>query len=90
MALTALPKRIDPEWLGARQVTEYANVSRRTLRTWIHSPIDPLPAVRISGKLLVRRAELDAWLNRHRVKPLVTLDLDGIVRDVLGKHRHGR
>jgi len=82
--------KIDLEWLGARQVTDYANISRRTLRTWIHSPVDPLPAVRVSGKLLVRRSELDDWLERHRVKPIASVDLDGIVKEVLAKVAHGR
>lgn len=79
-----------PEWMGLRQVTEYANVSSRTLRTWIHSPIDPLPAVRVSGKILVRRSELDFWLQKHRLNPIGALDLDRIVNDVLGKVERGR
>ena len=78
------------EWMGLKQITQYANVSERTLRGWIHSPVDPLPAVRVSGKILVRRSELDAWFSRHRVKPLETVDLDGIVREVLRGVTHGR
>ena len=81
--------RIDLEWLSARQVTQYANISRRTLRAWIHSPVDPLPAVQVCGKLLVRRSTLDAWLERHRVRPVACLDLNGIVKEVLGR-LHGR
>jgi excisionase family DNA binding protein len=87
---TAARHRIDLEWLGARQVTEYANVSRRTLRAWIHQPVDPLPAVRVAGKILVRRSALDAWLERHRVKAVASLDLNGIVKEVLGKLANGR
>jgi len=71
------------EWLGLRQVTKYACISERTLRRWIHSPLDPLPAVRVAGKILVKRSELDAWLMRHRVKSLETADPDGIVKDIL-------
>ena len=78
------------EWMGLRQLTQYANLSERTLRAWIHAPVDPLPAVRVAGKILVRRSELDAWLARHRVKPLETLDLDGIVREALQGITHGR
>jgi excisionase family DNA binding protein len=82
--------QIGTEWFGLRQVTQYANISERTVRAWIHSPTDPLPAVRVAGKILVRRSELDAWLGRHRVKSLETVDLDGIVRDVLRGVVHGR
>jgi excisionase family DNA binding protein len=78
------------EWLGLRHVTQYASVSERTLRAWIHSPVDPLPAVRVSGKILVRRSELDAWLQRHRVQRLESLDLDGLVKGVLQGLADGR
>jgi len=82
--------KIGTEWLGMRQVTQYAAVSERTVRAWIHASVDALPAVRVGGKLLVRRSELDAWLSRHRLRPLATIDLDGIVRQALQAVAHGR
>lgn len=82
-------EKIGTEWLGLRQVTQYAAVSERTVRAWIHASVDALPAVRVGGKLLVRRSELDAWLGRHRVRPLDAIDLDGIVRGVLHGLAHG-
>jgi excisionase family DNA binding protein len=81
---------IVPEWLSLKQLTRYANVSERTLRTWIHTPVDPLPAVRLAGKMLVRRRELDAWLERRRVKPFAAVDLNGIVKDILQGMANGR
>ena len=71
------------EWISLRRLREYADVSERTIRGWIHSPVDPLPTVRVAGKILVRRSEFDTWLARHRVKPLENVDIDGIVKDVL-------
>jgi len=82
--------KIGTEWLSIRQVTQYADVSERTARAWIHASVDALPAVRVGGKVLVRRSELDAWLVRHRVRPLETIDLNGIVRDALQAVVHGR
>jgi excisionase family DNA binding protein len=82
--------KINMEWMGLRQITQYANISERTLRTWIHSPVDPLPASRVAGKILVRRSELDRWLERHRVTPLQTVDLDDILRDVVRGIANGR
>ena len=70
------------EWMGLKQVTLYVNLSNRTVRSWIHEQVDPLPAVRLRGKILVRRSELDAWLGRHRVISLAKVDLDAIVREV--------
>jgi excisionase family DNA binding protein len=87
------PNQIDnsgPEWLSLRQVSRYADISERTVRSWIHLPVDPLPAVRVAAKILVRRSELDSWLERHRVKPLDLLNLDGIVKDVLWRVANGR
>ena len=75
------------EWLGLRELSIYANVSERTLRAWIRSPRDPLPAARVSGKLLVRRSDFDNYMDRHRVQPLQALNLDRIVQDVLGAGR---
>ncbi len=71
------------EWMDLRRLTEYAAVSERTLRAWVHSPVDPLPAVRVGGKILVRKSDFDAFLERHPVKPLDAVDVDGIVREVL-------
>jgi len=43
-------ERFGTEWMGLRQITEYADVSERTLRAWIHAPVDPLPAIRGGGR----------------------------------------
>ena len=75
--------RMTPEWLGLRHLAEYSDTSERTLRGWINSPVDPLPAVRIGGKILVRRADFDTWLQRHKIEPLATDDVDAIVREVV-------
>jgi excisionase family DNA binding protein len=71
----------DREWLSLRDLTEYVSVSERTLRGWIHSAVDPLPAARVGTKFLIRRSEFDRWLERHRIEPL---DLGAIVEDVVG------
>lgn len=81
---------LDKEWLGLRQLTEYADISERTLRAWIYSRRDPLPAAKVSGKVLVRKADFDRYLERHRVKPLHDVDLDGIVQEVLRGAACGR
>jgi len=78
------------EWLCLREVTRYVNVSERTLRAWIHAPINALPAFRVGGRVLVRRSELDAWLTQRRVQTLDSVDVDAIVKDVLKGLRHER
>ena len=74
------------EWLDLQRLTGYVAVSNRTLRAWIHSPVDPLPAVQVRGKILVRKSDFDRWLEQHRVKPL---DLGVMVDEVL-EAVHGR
>lgn len=78
------------EWLGLRELTEYADISERTIRSWIYSPTDPLPATKVCGKVLVRKSEFDSYLERHRVRPLHTLDLNAIVNAVVKGVAHGR
>jgi excisionase family DNA binding protein len=58
-----------PDWLDIKALLQYACVSERTLRGWIHRPTNPLPAVRVGTKLLVRRSAFDAWLEAHQVTP---------------------
>ena len=72
-----------PEWMGLRQVTQYASVCERTVRSWIHMPVDPLPACLICGKVLISRTELDRWLQRHRIQSSTSIDLDAILRNVV-------
>jgi len=71
------------EWLDLRGLTQYAAVSERTLRLWIHAAVNPLPAVRVGRKVLVRRAVFDSWLERHVVRAAGSFDLDATVNEVL-------
>lgn len=57
-----------PEWLDLKALQSYALVSERTLRGWLHSVPNPLPAARVGAKLLIRRRDFDAWLERHRLQ----------------------
>lgn len=69
------------EWLDLKNLSRYACVSERTLRTWIHRPIDPLPATQVGNKILIRRSAFDGWLETHKVR---VVDIEGIVEDLIG------
>jgi excisionase family DNA binding protein len=74
-----------PEWLDLKALTQYACVSERTLREWLHRPIDPLPAARVGTKILVRRSTFDQWLENHRLKLIdVGCIVDEMVAGVTG------
>jgi excisionase family DNA binding protein len=74
------PGDLTPEWLDLKALTGYACVSERTLREWIHRPENPLPAVRVGTKLLVRRTSFDQWLENHMLK---SVDVSCMVNEIL-------
>lgn len=70
-------RSIEKEWLDVRGLTNYADVSERTVRDWIHRPNNPLPAVQV----LVKRSVFDDWLTAHPVQSSQGVDL--IVNDLM-------
>jgi excisionase family DNA binding protein len=75
-----ISERPQPEWLDLKALQEYACVSERTMRGWIHRPVDPLPAVRVGTKLLIRRSTFDHWLEAHQLK---AVDVGCIVEEMV-------
>jgi hypothetical protein len=69
-----------PEWLDLKALQRYACISERTIRSWIHRPVDPLPAARVGSKILIRRGVFDRWLETHAVKHV---DLGSIVDEMM-------
>ena len=66
-------------WSGP-ELADRLGVSERTIREWIHRPLNPLPAVRVGGKILVRRSVFDQWLESHR---LIPVDVGCIVEELV-------
>jgi hypothetical protein len=60
--------------MDLQSLLTYADVSERTLREWIHDPIDPLPASRIKAKLFIRRSAFDEYMDRHKLAPASLVD----------------
>ena len=75
-----ISERSKPEWMDLKTLTQYACVSERTLREWLHRPVDPLPGARVGTKILVRRTTFDQWLENHRLK---LVDVGCIVDEML-------
>lgn len=73
-------------YMSLASASEYSALSRRVLHRHIHSPIKPLPAFKIGGKWLIKRSDFDRWAEQHRYKQ-PQIDLDGIIRSVLGEGR---
>ncbi len=72
-------------YMSLASAAAYSGLSRRSLVRHIHSLRKPLPAFKVGGKWLIKRSEFDRWVEQYRQKP--DIDLDEIVRSVLGKGR---
>jgi Helix-turn-helix domain len=72
-----------PEWMDIKAIQLYACISDRTIREWIHRPHDPLPAVQIDKKILIRRSQFDRWLESHPVQLASVIEIDAIVEEVM-------
>lgn len=56
--------RIEPEYLLTDEASELIRTPRATLYQWRHQGIGP-PARRVGKRLLYRRDELIAWVEKH-------------------------
>jgi excisionase family DNA binding protein len=74
------------EWMDLKAVQRYASVSERTVREWIHQPINPLPAAQVEKKILIKRSTFDRWLESHPVRSN-EIDIDGLVAEVVNEVR---
>lgn len=63
-AMAQLPKS---RWRRPRDQAERVGVSERTLRGWLARAVDPLPASRVGGAVLIHDGESDAWLRHQRL-----------------------
>ncbi len=91
---------LDP-WLSLPALSKLSGLSVRTLRAYLADPDRPLPCFRmkephvittrkgrartVSGKILVRWSEFEAWMNAFRHKP--TQDIDRLVDEVVQEFR---
>ncbi|WP_081616855.1 MULTISPECIES: helix-turn-helix domain-containing protein [unclassified Thioalkalivibrio] len=58
------------ELLSTRQAAEFLHVSPRTLIRWRGERQGP-PWVKAGRKILYRRSDLDLWIDRQRVEPVL-------------------
>jgi hypothetical protein len=71
----------EPGYMSVRGLAAYSSLSIRTLRSYLVHPLRPLPHFRVGGKILVRRADFDAWLNGFKVQD--SGDFEQLVNETL-------
>lgn len=70
----------ETEYVDLQALSKMLGLSVRTIRTYISDPVDPLPAIRLGGKMIVSLRALHDYLDRHRVQPA---DIDSIVNETV-------
>lgn len=64
-----------PGYLPLKDLAQYSGLSVRTLRVYLRDPVAPLPYYQpAGGKVLVRREDFDAWMERFRKAGTSTVD----------------
>jgi hypothetical protein len=76
-----------PQYLSLRQLSAYASLSVKTLRSYLTDPTNPLPHFKMTGKILVKRTDFDAWMAHWRAKP--PDDLDRLVNKLMAEVQSG-
>ena len=66
------------QYLDLKGLSAYSAVSVGSLRDYVKTG---MPHFKLKGKILVKRSEFDAWLERYRVNK--KQDLNNIVDDVI-------
>jgi hypothetical protein len=86
--MSPLPQPDDTkEWLDLKAITRHACVSERTIREWIHRAKNPLSAVQVDKKILIRRSVFDRWLEAHPYQPVISIDVGRVTDEIVSSLR---
>jgi excisionase family DNA binding protein len=72
----------DTRFVDLGQLSKLLCLSKRTLRSWVHDPTNPLPAFKIGGKLIFKWSDVERWIEGHRVRPF---DVDSAAEEIARK-----
>ena len=57
-----------PGYMSVRQAAAYSSLSERTIRNLIgRDTVNALPAIRVGRKVLIKRVELEQYLDNYKV-----------------------
>jgi hypothetical protein len=72
----------NPQYLSLGELSKFSSLSVKTLRSYLMHQAHPLPHYRLPGKILVKVADFEAWLQHYRQAPNCLLDLDHEVNEL--------
>jgi Helix-turn-helix domain len=79
------------KYLSLGELCMFSSLSVKTLRSYLMHQAHPLPHYRLPGKILVKVADFEAWIQQYRPAPNCPLDLDHevneLARDILADLR---
>lgn len=64
--MSMVNNQTEDRYLDLRGLSNYSSLSIPCLRDYIRSGL--MPAYKLKGKLIVRRSEYDAWIQKFRLK----------------------
>ena len=53
-------------YLDLKELSEYSSMSVSALRGYINDSRDPIPSFTLKRKILIKKSEFEAWMERHR------------------------
>ena len=77
----ALAKRPASQWRGFKGQASRVGLSERYLRALVVRPVNPLPASKVGGRVLLNDSEVDSWLRGQRLGR----ELDAIANKILSE-----
>ena len=70
-------------FFDVNSLSRYSSLSVRTLRDYLADPDDPIPSYCVRRKMLIKKSEFDAWLEKHRNKDKLASIVNSMLRDFL-------
>ena len=83
------PIALKDQYFDLKGLSVYSAMGVPTLRDYIRS--DGLPCFKVKGKILIKKSEFDAWLERYRINRCQDLNniVDSVISDLSGAESKG-
>jgi excisionase family DNA binding protein len=70
-------------FMNIKTLSRYSGISVRKIKDLIRHPDYPLPAYKVGGSIKIKKSEFETWLNKFRLTPEKSTNVNEIVNDVM-------